>query len=216
MDKYQAIIDYIKDIESTEKTLEYENDDGDEVFVLVVNEQADFDDVYTAINTIVDAVVDQEFAYELIDLMIPYYLLQLFTDVEPPIITDEKTGDEYPDYAQCYKIATYLNLEYELTQVSPIVAGYIYALTQNIWRRLDYHKSEGAFIKQRLNDALLHFYEIVDEIDEVLADEAEMDVDGFMRQVNKIAEQLDTLKNITDVSSDDTKSSVDLAVVDSE
>lgn len=202
--KYEEVINYINDIEAIKKTIEYED------FTVVVNEQVDFNDIFNAINVIVENIIEQEFAYELIDLMIPYYLLQLFTDIEPPMLQDDD-GEEYPDFVTCYKIATYLNLEYELTQVSPIVAGYIYALTQNIWRRLDYKKSEGSYIKEQLTDALVHFYEVMDEVDDMVSQEAQVDIESFMEKLNEISEQLDIINNDTDIAE---KSSIDLAIVD--
>lgn len=211
--KYDEVVNYIKELESIEKTIDYQDEDGEVVFTLTVNEQVDFENIFQAINDVVDNVVEQEFAYELIDLMLPYYQLSFFTDIEPPVLKDED-GEEYPDFVQCYKIATYLNLEYELTQVSPLVAGYIYNMTQNIWRKLEYKKSEGAYIKNQLTDALVHFYEVMDEIDEVVAQEKNVDVEGFISKLNEMTEQLNLLNKEDEAVDPEAKSSVELAVID--
>ena len=185
MDKNTNALEYVKTLMDEPKEISYDDDE----YILVVNEDIDVDDVYSAITTIVEAVVDREFEYELVDLMLPYFYIDLFTDIQAPIIKDEN-GDEYPDYIECYKLATLLNLEYELTQVSPIVAGYIYMMTQNIWRRLDYHKSQGAYIQRELTDAIGAFYEIMDELDQAVDANKNLDVDTFASQLAEISTAL--------------------------
>lgn len=209
MSEFNTALEYVEAALADKKTIEF----GDDEFVLTVNENIDINDVYNAINNIVENVVEREFEYELIDLMIPYYLISLFTDID---VTTIKDGDEeYPDYEQCYKIATVFNLEYELTQVSPLVAGYIYLMNQNIWRRLDYQKSQGAYLKRELMDAISTFYMIMDELDEVAEQQKDIDVDGFVSQLNEISEalqDLNTQKSESLAVLDGGKTSVDLAL----
>lgn len=212
MSKYSNALEYVKAFMDQNKTIEY----GDNELLITVNDNVNIDDVYNAITTIVDNVVEREFEYELIDLMIPYYLMKLFTDITPPMV--EENGETYPDFQKCYEIAICLNLEYELTQVSPLVAGYIYMLTQNIWRRLDYHKSHGAYLKQELMESLSAFYEIMDELDKVAEQQNDIDLDGFMKQLNDISQSLQDFKNEQNnptVSIIDDKTSVDLAIPES-
>lgn len=188
--KYKEALEYVEEMLDSEKTIEY----GDNDLIVTVNEEVDIQDVYNAIINIVDNIVEREFEYELMDLMLPYYWISLFTDINVPTLFDDD-GEEYPDYVQCYKIATCLNLEYELTQVSPLVAGYIYMIPQNIWRRLEYHKSHGAYLQKELTDALSAFYEIMDELDELNKQQADIDVEGFMEQLNEISTALQELNN---------------------
>lgn len=180
-------LDYVNAALEEEKTIEY----GDGELLLIVNEKIVIDDIYNAINTIVDNVVEREFEYELVDLLLPYFIIDLFTDIDAPMI--EEDGEEFPDYTACYKIATMLNLEYELTQVSPLVAGYIYLMTQNIWRRLEYHKSYGSYMKQELLDALATFYQLMDDLDDMAEQQKDIDIDKFVSQINDISDAIQEL-----------------------
>lgn len=182
--RYNNVLEYIEALTEDKCTIEY--DDG--AYTVGVNEDVDINAVYSAINNIVDNVVEGEFEYELIDIMLPYYYIDLFTDIEAPMVVDN--GEEYPDYMKCYEIATRLNLEYELTQASTMVAGYIYMMTQNIWRRLEYHKSEGAFIKRQLLDAISTFYEIMDDLDQFVEQQGDIDVEGFVSQLNDMTDMM--------------------------
>ena len=88
MSEYMTALEYVESALEEEKTIEY----GDGELLVIVKEDVEIDDVYGAITNIVDNVVEREFEYELIDLMIPYYLIALFTDIKPPII-EEEDGD---------------------------------------------------------------------------------------------------------------------------
>ena len=191
MSEYNTALEYVEAALTDEKTIEY----GDDDFTIVVNEDVDIDDVINAINTIVENVVENEFEYELIDIMLPYFLIAYFTDIEIPMVYDEDEDEEYPDYIGCYKIATMLNLEYELTQTSPLVAGYIYMMNQNIWRRLDYHKSQGAYLQRELMDALSTFYQVMDELDDVAEKQKDVDIDDFMTKLTEISNALQEIQS---------------------
>lgn len=209
MSKYNSALEYVDAFMDQKKTIEY----GENDLVINVRDNIDVDDVLNAIATIVDNVVEREFEYELIDLMIPYYLMKLFTDITPPTI--EKDGEVFPDFQKCYEIATCLNLEYELTQVSPIVAGYVYFMTQNIWRKLDYHKSQGAYIKRELMESLSAFYEVMDELDQAAEQQKDIDLDGFVKQLSEISTALNDLKDeqeTRDLSTLDGNASISLAI----
>lgn len=182
--KFNNVLEYIEAITEDDCVIEY----ADGAFEVTVEEDIDINDVYSAINNIVDNVVENEFEYELVDIMLPYYYIELFTDIEAPMVGDG--DDTYPDYMKCYEIAAQLNLEYELSQASVLVASYIYMMTQNIWRRLDYHKSEGAFVKKELQDALATFYDIMDDLDQFTEQQADIDVDGFVEQLNDMTEMM--------------------------
>lgn len=184
MSKYKNALEYIEAITDDECVIVY--DEGD--YNVMVNEDVDIDSIYSAIATVVDSIVEREFEYELIDIMLPFFLIDLFTDIEVPKMVIE--GEEYPDYMACYKIASYLNLEYELTQASPLVASYIYMITQNIWRKLEYHKSQGAFIQRQLTDTIAEFYNIMDDLDEFVEKQGEIDVDDFMNKLNTLTEMI--------------------------
>lgn len=207
MSIFNNALDYVNAALEEEKTIEY----GDGELLLIVNEKIDVDDIYNAINTIVENVVEREFEYELVDLLLPYFLIDLFTDIDAPMYTED--GEEFPDYVACYKIATVLNLEYELTQVSPLVASYIYLITQNIWRRLEYHKSYGAYMKKELLDALSTFYQLMDDLDEMAEQQKNIDVDKFVMQINEISDaiqELNTQKSGPLTVLDGGKTSIDL------
>ena len=193
MGKLNEIHEYIDGMRAETGVIMY--DDG--ALEVTVKEDVSIDDIYSAIAMITELVVEREFEYELIDLMLPYFLISFFTDIEPPMLEDDD-GEEYPDYEECYKIATWLNLEYELTQVSPLVAGYIYMMTQNIWRRLEYHKSQGAYLQRQLTDAMAAFYELMDELDDAVKAQQDVDVEGFTEQLQEISA---ALKDLSDENS---------------
>ncbi len=177
------VLDYIEAIEAEPNVVEYE-----EGFSFIVNEKVNFDDVYSAIATIVENVVDNDFDYELIDLLIPYYLIDLFTDIEVPMI-----DDDVPDYEMCHKIAAYLNLEYELTQASNIVGQYIYMISQNVFRKLEYQKM--LVVHNRELDALSDFYSILEELDNIVEGQKDIDVDGFLNKIDEMQESIIELTN---------------------
>lgn len=146
-------------------------------------EDVDVDDIHAVVESIADAIVEQDFAYTLFDILIPYHIINLFTNIETPMV-----ANDIPDYEACYKFCVQSNLINILAEESPVVAEYIGVIEKNIWRTLEYKKALTALIPyESLMDALNEFYRILDEIDEVAEAQKDVDVEGLMKQLGEIS-----------------------------
>lgn len=188
-DYITAINEYIND---EPKSIEYE-DGGETKFVVTVNESVDYDDVYTAIVTIVDQVVNKDFEYSVIDLLLPYYLISLFTDIPVPLTEDDNT-----DYQKCFVISSKLNLEENLSAF-PVIADYISIIEKNVWRKLEYYKALKSIMPfDELIGALGEFYEILDELNMVVESQKDINLDDLLNESKKMNEQLNQLNSLKD------------------
>lgn len=146
-------------------------------------EDVDVDDIHAVVESIADAIVEQDFAYTLFDILIPYHIINLFTNIETPMV-----ANDIPDYEACYKFCVQSNLINILAEESPVVAEYIGVIEKNIWRTLEYKKALTALIPyESLMDALNEFYRILDEIDEVAEAQKDVDVEWLMKQLGEIS-----------------------------
>jgi len=165
---------------------------GDDIFKVEINEDASLDDIHNAIVMIVDNVENQNFAYYLIDILEAYHILNLFTNIPVPMISDET-----PDFEKCYDICLKLQLKYYLTQTSNIVLNHISMIEQNVWRSLEYKKSLKALIPyESLMAALNQFYEILDDLDKVVEAQKDIDIEVIANQLNEVTSKLSLVEEM--------------------
>jgi len=165
---------------------------GDDIFKVEINEDASLDDIHNAIVMIVDNVENQNFAYYLIDILEAYHILNLFTNIPVPMISDE-----IPDFEKCYDICLKLQLKYYLTQTSNIVLNHISMIEQNVWRSLEYKKSLKALIPyESLMAALNQFYEILDDLDKVVEAQKDIDIEVIANQLNEVTSKLSLVEEM--------------------
>lgn len=146
-------------------------------------EDVSVDDIHAVVESISDAIVAQDFAYTLFDILLPYHIVNLFTNIEAPMIEED-----VPDYEVCYKFCIQFDLVNKLAEVSPIVAEYIGVIEKNIWRTLEYKKALTALIPyESLMDALGEFYRILDDIDKIAEAQKDVDVEGLVKQLGEIS-----------------------------
>lgn len=157
-------------------------------FTIEVNEDIDFNEVHNAIDNIVENVTEQDHSFEVIDLLMGYYILKLFTNIPVPVTEDENSEDgSRPDFNMCNEIVAKLGLTSRLCEASPIVAFYMDVLIKNVWRKLDYNKAILSVLPfNDLMDAIAEFYSILDELAEI------------PNQDENLAELKDTLNNFAD------------------
>lgn len=189
-DTYIAAIDEYINGDKKPSVIEY-TDNGNTKFVVNVKENIDYDDVYTAIVTIVDQVVNKDFEYSVIDIIMPYYLISLFTDIPTPL-----TSDNEPDYQKCFDIVIGLDLEENLCAF-PIVANYISIIEKNVWRKLEYYKALKSIMPfDGLISALGEFYEILDDLNDVVESQKNIDFDDILNESKNLNEQLSKLNSL--------------------
>lgn len=170
---------------------EIENEIVDDVINIHLNEEVNILMLMTAIDNIVDAVAEQDFAYELLDLVESYYVLSLFTDVDIPM-TDE---EDVPDYAKCYELCVAYDIKNAIWNESIILGEYLSYIEKNVWRKLEYRKSTVA--QEKLNEALEEFYIVIDMLaegaDYIQNDEKMAELNDKLSQMN---DMVNSLKNI--------------------
>lgn len=164
-------------------------------FSVIVNEDIDFNEVHSAIDTIVENVIAQEQAFEIIDLLTGYYVIKLFTNIPVPLIEDAEAEDGHrPDYSKCNEIVAKLDLINKLASTSSIVAFYLDMLLKNVWRKLDYNKAMLSVMPYNdLLDAIAEFYAILDEFAEV-SNNNDLDLDKFKSTIDDFANKLSELQ----------------------
>ena len=163
-------------------------------FAVKVNENIDFNEVHSAIDNIVENVMEQDQAFEVIDLLMGYYVIKLFTNIPIPVVEDKDAdGDYRPDYSKCNEIVAKLDLMNKLAAASNVVAFYLDVLVKNVWRKLDYNKAMLSVMPfNDLMDAIAEFYAILDEIAE--ASNADVNLDEFKATINDLADKLSELQ----------------------
>ena len=170
---------------------EIENEVVDDVINIHLTEEVNILMLMSAIDNIVDAVAEQDFAYELLDLVESYYVLKLFTDVEIPM-TDE---EDIPDYVKCYELCVAYDIKNAIWDESVILSEYLSYLEKNVWRKLEYRKSNTA--QQKLTEALEEFYIVIDMLAEgaeyIQSDEKMSELNDKLSQMN---DMVNSLKNI--------------------
>jgi len=155
-------------------------------FKIDVNENINIYDVDGAIDMIIHNVVEQDFKYSLIDVLESYFILKLFTNIEPPMV-DENIAD----YEKCHEIVVKLQLKEILCEESYIIADYISMIEQNVWRGLEYEKSLTALTPyESLLDALANFYEILDAMEKFAEANQDIDVEKLTKQIEDISSQI--------------------------
>lgn len=154
-----------------------------------INEDIDMGEFMAAIDNIVDAVVDNDFDYSLIDLLESYYILHFFTNVEIEMKDEELI---IPDYVDCYKKMVAYDIKNGICDKSQVVYEYIAYFEKNIWRKLEYQKA--IIPNRKLEDALAEFYEIMAALDEVAEMNKDVDVEQLMGQLGELSEQMKSIK----------------------
>ena len=165
---------------------------GKQGFIVSINENIDIDDIHNAIETIVDQVVGQDYSYELIDILMSYYLITLFTDIPAPMVEED-----IPDYEKCLEICIKLGIKEKLFGTSPIVAEYISMIEKNIWRKLEYKKARLTLIPwESLMDGLGQFYEILDTFSDFVDQRKDFDYESLAGQINDVASKLTLVEEL--------------------
>lgn len=165
---------------------------GKQKFNIEINEAVDVDDIHRAIDLIVDQVIEQDYSYELIDVLMPYYLIKLFTNIPVPMLEED-----IPDYKRCLDFCINLQLKEKLFAASPVVAEYISILEKNVWRKLEYKKARLTLIPwESLMDGLGQFYEILDTFSEFVDQQKNIDVDSLASQINDVASTLSLVEEM--------------------
>ena len=91
----------------------------------------------------------------------------------------------------CFQIYTALDLRYRTFEVSPIVAEYMGIIEKNIWRRLEFAKQR--VLRDKEYAALSEFYEILDDLSDVIKKQEEITpekVDEFVSSFKELSEAL--------------------------
>ena len=163
-------------------------------FSVEVNENIDFNEVHSAIDNIVENVMEQDQVFEVIDLLMGYYVIKLFTNIPIPVVEDKDAdGDYRPDYSKCNEIVAKLDLMSKLAATSNVVAFYLDVLIKNVWRKLDYNKAMLSVMPfNDLMDAIAEFYAILDEIAE--ASNADVNLDEFKSTLDEFADKISELQ----------------------
>lgn len=180
------------------KTLKY-NAKGKAPFEIEINENVPFNIIETSIKIVVDMITDKcferngsDFDYELMDEFLPYLFISLFTNIPVPYIESEDENEErVVDYEMCFQIYTALDLRYRTFEVSPIVAEYMGIVEKNIWRRLEFAKQK--VLRDKEYAALSEFYEILDDLSDVVKKQEEITpekIDEFVSSFNELSETL--------------------------
>lgn len=153
-------------------------------------EDVEVDKLHAVVESITNAIVEQDFAYTLFDILLPYHIINLFTNIETPMVKDD-----IPDYEACYKFCIKFDLVNKLAEKSSIVAECISVIEKNIWRSLEYKKALTTLIPyESLMDALDEFYKILDEIDEIAESQKNVDIEGLMGQLEEISKGLKSVE----------------------
>ena len=165
---------------------------GKKGFQVEINEDIDINDIHNAIENIVDNVIKQDYSYELIDIMLPYYIMDIFTNIPTPMVEEN-----IPDYKRCLDICIGLQLKEKLFESSVVVAEYITMLEKNIWRKLEYKKARLTLIPwESLMDGLDQFYEILDTFSDFVDKQQDIDVESLASQINDVASKLTLVEEI--------------------
>ena len=152
------------------------------------------------IDSAVDMIVKN---ISVLDVMLPYYIMGLFTNLPIPMITDEG-GDEYPDYQKCFMICTRLDLKQNLIDRSDIVRAYIEMLERNVWRQLEYEKARLTLLPfESLMDGLSSFYEVMDALEEYTDKYSSEDIDKIAAQLTEMADNVTKLHLIKNENDED-------------
>ena len=174
-------------ISTEEKFIKLGN--GKKSIQINIIEHVDVDNLHAVVESIANEIVEQEFAYTLFDILLPYHIMNLFTNIEIPMVKDD-----IPDYEACYKFCIKFDLINKLIDESSIIAEYISMIEKNILRVLEYKKALTSLIPyESLMDALNEFYRILDEIDKVVETQKNIDVESLISQINDISTQLSSL-----------------------
>lgn len=156
-------------IDVKNKDIEFKNSNSK--FNITINEHVDLDKIHDAIEMIVANVVEQNFAYDLIDILFSYHMINLFTNIPVPMQKDET---DIPDYKKCFDISLGLNLKHRLFEESHTVGEYIKMIEVNVWRKLEYKKA------MRENDAFAFVcdkaYDLLEFVNDAIT-KANTDVD---------------------------------------
>lgn len=178
-------------MQSGQKQIAYGSRDK---FVVEINENVDFNEVHAAIDNIVENVMEQDHSFEVIDLLMGYYVLKLFTNIPIPVVKDEDADDDYrPDYSKCNEIVAKLDLMNKLAATSNVVAFYLDVLIKNVWRKLDYNKALLSVMPfNDLMDAIAEFYTIIDEIANVATQD--IDLEKFKSTLDEFADKISELQ----------------------
>lgn len=187
---FKNIEEYMVNTTNEKKTISYSN--GKDAFNVEVNENIDLNDIHAAIETIVENVIDQDWAYDLIDILSSYYIIDLFTNIPAPMM-----DNDIPDYEKCLEICLKLNLKQHLCEISDIVFDYISMLERNIWRKLEYKKTLTALIPwESLMDGLNQFYEVLDTLSEFAEKQKDVDIEALTGQINDVATKLQLVEDM--------------------
>lgn len=178
-------------MQSGQKQIAYGSRDK---FAVEINENVDFNEVHAAIDNIVENVMEQDHSFEVIDLLMGYYVLKLFTNIPIPVVKDEDADDDYrPDYSKCNEIVAKLDLMNKLAATSNVVAFYLDVLIKNVWRKLDYNKALLSIMPfNDLMDAIAEFYAIIDEIANVATQD--VDLEKFKATLDEFADKISELQ----------------------
>lgn len=210
----QSIENYIK---TENKTMRYGT--GKDAFTIEINEKVPFEAIDRVIELVVDSVVSGNednthgFDYEIMDEIMPFLFISLFTDIPTPIIVDEsgnpildEDGETSVDYVKCLHIYTALDLRYRIFEVSPIIAEYMGIIEKNIWRRLEFIKQKQ--IQDKEYEAIGEFYSILDDLSGVV--DAQSDITP--EKVDELIGSFKSLsKEISVLSPDNAEDSIKLA-----
>lgn len=157
-----------------------------ETFKVEVNEDVDVNEIHNAIEFIVNAVVEQDWSYDLIDIFESYYIISLFTNIPVPMLEDD-----IPDYTKCLEICQKLDLRTVLYEASGVIFEQISMLEKNIWRKLEYHKAMLTLVPwESLMDGLSQFYEVLDTLSEYVDQQKDVDIENLASQINDVASKL--------------------------
>lgn len=168
-----------------------------------VKEDVTLVQIDSAVDMIVKNIKEQEFKYSVLDVMLPYYIMGLFTNLPIPMITDEG-GDEYPDYQKCFMICTRLDLKQNLIDRSDIVRAYIEMLERNVWRQLEYEKARLTLLPfESLMDGLSSFYEVMDALEEYTDKYSSEDIDKIAAQLTEMADNVTKLHLVKNENDED-------------
>lgn len=180
-----------KFVENNKTELKYGS--GKNTFTVEIHEDVDINYVHSAIENVIENVEKQDFAYDLIDVILPYYYISLFTNIPAPM-TDE---ENVPDYEQCMKIAMKLELRERMFEASPVIGEYISMIEKNIWRKLEYKKALKSLMPwESLMDGLDQFYEILDTLGEFAEQQKDVDIEGLVSQINDVSSKLTLVEEL--------------------
>lgn len=175
------------------KTIEIEFEDAG--FVIEATDYIAPGQLSAAIDAISTMVRINDYTYELIDILMGYYAISLFTNIPIPTTIDE-AGDEVDNYEKCYDICMRLGLIEALCEASSNIAEAIAYIEKNVWRKIEYTKTIKA------NESLMLLcdkaYEMLENLDGVLGG---VDID----MLNNIAEQLQETTDKLSLVNNDTK-----------